>query len=236
MRLGFSTGFMHKKINPCSKRALEICKAVSIGAIEINCIGGLEEGGDSVFNIDPMPLYGFQYVSLHAPSKVRFGLDLETRTLLSKIEEACRALPIEHAVFHPDLIDNWEVLREFDIPYAFENMDHRKHFGTEVEDMKKIFSIMQSAGFVLDLNHCYSIDSSMELAKIMVSEFGDRLCEVHLSGFVEYHEMLCETRQTQIIDALPGFRAPIILESPCNSIHDAKREYDYVFQNLFVHL
>lgn len=235
-RLGFSTGFMHKKINPVSKQAIDICRSASLGAIEINCIGGLEDNGKSIFDINALLLCEFGHVSLHSPSKIRYGDDEPTRQVLAYMQDACRVIPIiKNIVFHPDLVDCWEVLDEFNIPYAFENMDNRKNFGMSVADMEKIFSMQGDADFVLDLNHCFSRDPSMAIAKDMLSEFCDRLCEIHLSGFDGHHALLCETKQEKIMEAMLSTEVPIILESSCNSLSDVKKEFDYVFQYLSNH-
>lgn len=227
MNIGFSTGFLHREIGPISSRALEICREVSAKAIEINCIGGIDEKGDELILIKPQALLGFEHVSIHSPSKVRYGDDNSTCQLLAAIEHVCREIPIHVVVFHPDLVDCWEVLSEFKIPYAFENMDHRKEFGKSILDLKAVF-LHCDAKFVLDLNHCYSMNSSMVTARELIEHFGDRLCEVHLSGFTAYHELLCETLQTEIMDALPEKDVPIILEGDCKSVIDVQREYDYV--------
>lgn len=227
MNIGFSTGFLHKEISPTSIRALEICRTVSTEAIEINCIGGLHENGHSASLIGACDVSGFRQVSLHSPSKVRYGNDASTRDLLAEIQKMCLAIPVKVVVFHPDLVDCWEIFSEFDIPYAFENMDHRKTFGKSVSDLRYVFSRCDS-GFVLDLNHCYSIDPTMATARELIERFGDRLCEIHLSGFAGYHELLCDTLQTGIMDAMPDLDVPIILESGCESVTDVRREYEYV--------
>lgn len=227
MRIGFSTGFMYKTINPISKKALDICRSVSTEAIEINCIGGLSENGEMVTNINSQDLSDFDYVSLHAPSKIRYVDDRSTRRLLAEIKSVCRTMPVDVVVFHPDLVDCWEVFSEFDIPYGFENMDHRKKFGKSVVDLQHVFSCCD-AKFILDLNHCYSIDPTMALAQGFFENFGDRLHEIHLSGFTTYHDLLYETLQDGIMDAIPKRDVPIILESGCKCMVDVQREYDYV--------
>lgn len=227
MRIGFSTGFMHKEVSPVSIKALEICRSVSTEAIEINCIGGLDERGSRLLAIRPEELDGFSYISLHSPSKVRYDNDDPTRSLLAEIEYACQIMPIQIVVFHPDLIDCWEIFSEFKIPCAFENMDFRKKFGRTIPDLQQIFSRCD-ARFVLDLNHCYSVDPTMATAWELIRQFSDRLCEVHLSGFTTYHELLYETLQDEIMDTMPEMDVPIILESGCKSVADVKKEYDYV--------
>lgn len=231
MQIGFSTGFMHKEINPISLKAIEVCKSVSLGAIEINCIGGLIEDSQSIFSLNPFVFNDFKHVSLHAPAKVRYGNNDLTYTLLKGIEIACKNLPINIVVFHPDLIDSWKLLVKFDIPYAFENMDYRKKFGTTVKDLKKVFGKI-NGGFVLDINHCFSIDPEMKAAKDFVKEFGHRLSEIHLSGFSKYHEPLFVTKQFQIMDVIKSLEVPVILEGTCSKVSDVKKEYDFVSEYL----
>lgn len=228
MLVGFSTGFMYKEINPVSMRALNVCKGVSQEAIELNCVKGLSDNGEVITNISSDDLKGFKYVSLHAPTvKIRYKNDTSTHKLLSKLSEICRVLPIKLVVFHPDVVDCWEIFSEYQIPYAFENLDIRKCFGQTVDEMETVFQRLDCK-FVLDLNHCFTIDPTMQIAEKMIKKFGDRLSEIHLSGYTSYHDLLYKTRQIEIMNPLKGINVPIILESCCNNLTDLQKEYDFV--------
>ena len=73
----------------------------------------------------------------------------------------------------------------------------------------------------------------MELAREFIKEFGDRLAEIHLSGYIKYHELIYVTKQREILEAIPELNIPIILEGVCTrEHHDRKREVNYVREYL----
>jgi hypothetical protein len=81
---------------------------------------------------------------------------------------------------------------------------------------------------VLDLNHCFTNDPSMRLAAEMYAAFGKRISMVHISGFEKLHEPLSRTKQLEILTAIPDKNLPIIIESGCDNIEEAKKEYEYI--------
>ena len=111
-------------------------------------------------------------------------------------------------------------------------MDWKQERGKYVDSMQAIFEKID-AGMVLDLNHCYTNDPSMRLAKEMTDEFGTRISQIHLSGFETDHDLLFKTKQTEIMDAIVDKNLPIIIESICETVEDVKAEFKYVKKYLF---
>lgn len=228
MILGFSSGCLYKTHDRLAKETFDIFKSTGANAIEVMCAS--VDNISRLLEISLSDLEGFEYVTLHAPN---LGIvsqeDLESA--LENFEEAQGKFNFKHVVLHPDGIENWEVFSKFNIPWAIENMDQRKESGKDVADMKKVFEEL-NAKMVLDLNHCYVNDSSMELAQDFVEEFKDRIVEIHLSGFETLHEPLFKTKQKEILGAIYDKNIPIIIESGCETVDDVKKEYEYVKNHL----
>lgn len=224
MLLGFSTGSLYKTHELISKEAFEAIRSLGCNAIELNCRNE-DEILKLLTTIKPNDLAGFEYVSLHAPNVV----NVNTLELLQRAQEIFHFKAI---VIHPDEVENWEIFSRFELPFAIENMDWRKERGKYVDSLQTVFEKMDSK-MVLDVNHCFTNDPSMLLAKDMVAEFGSRISQVHLSGFETFHEPLFKTGQVEIMDAIPDKNLPIIIESGCETIEDAKKEFEYVKNYLF---
>lgn len=232
MNVGLTTGFMHKDVNPLSEEAINVCREISLGAIEINCVGGLTRSGVPVSRITRQELDGFGHISLHAPcSKIIYRDDQATRDILAGIQLVCERLPISLVVFHVDNVSSWNPFINLPFNWAIENMDRRKQFGQNHRDLAPIFDRFD-CGFVLDLNHCYTVDPTMKLAEQLIINFQDKIREIHLSGYIDYHEPLFETNQLAILRAIPDKNIPIILEALCKSAADARKEFEYVVKFL----
>ena len=89
---------------------------------------------------------------------------------------------------------------------------------------------------VLDLGHCKSNDKSLANAREMIEKFRDRIMEIHLSGYVIFHEPLHRTHQDDIIELcreLPD--VPIIIESTFeenDTAEDVYNEINYILERL----
>jgi len=237
MIIGLTTGFLYDSSIPCEKQEKSIsqemikkCKKLGCNAIELNCIGGFYDTSlRDLARIDKKDLLGFEHVSIHAPCKgAIFTNNKKTKQVLRLLEAESKRLGINLVVFHPDSIDDWEVFEIFDMPIAIENLDNRKKTFKNIEDMKKAFKLLPNCKFVLDVNHCKTNDSSMKLAQDFIDNFKDRLAEIHVSGFQDYHYPIYKTKQIEILDAIPDSNIPMIIESCCNSLKEAKKEIVYI--------
>ncbi len=210
--LGFSTGALHKtQLSLVDRLALMHslgCNAVELGSIRKDDFIKTEFLSEEVRNM----LKNFDYVSVHSP-KLSYRKDNETLGILDKIELLHYLRPLDLVVFHPDQIVDFSVFDLVSFPVGFENMDSRKSFGRNPEDLDPIFARNTPFKFVLDMNHILSNDPTLQLAKCFLDRFRDRLVQIHLSGYVGYHEPLFMTRQTELIRLAYSLNVPIIIES-----------------------
>lgn len=180
----------------------------------------------------------FAHRSIHAPVKsgdepVTYRDDEPTHALLRNLKWLCEAMRVAVLVVHPDRVEDWNVFKKYKLPICLENMDARKKTARTVADMGK-FLEGNDYGMVLDVNHCFTNDPTMQLSHDLHSSFGQRIREVHLSGFIEpeesakRHAPICETRQEPILRAAKDLAAPIILEGVCKTPEQFKKEFAFV--------
>ena len=227
-KLGFSTGVLHKTHR--TKDALKIMKdlgydTVELGFVKLNRIeeGWLEE-------LSEKDLGGFEHISFHAPV-FNYGKNEGTDYIFKKIEKINNMRKLDAVVFHPDPIEDFGVFHEVNFNVALENMDNRKNSYHKAKDFDEIFSQTNKYKLVLDVNHIYTNDASMELAKSFYQKLKDRIVEIHLSGYAGYHEPLFQTKQVNIIKAVQNIKMPIIIESLL-SLEDLEKERNYILKNL----
>jgi len=224
MLLGFSTGCLYKTHNRLAPATFDIFRQAGCNAIELmwHDFGQTQD----FLKLQSSDLAGFEYVSVHAPIFAEQTPE-EVVEILRILELKHQELHFDLVVMHPDGIMNWNLFRSHDIPFAIENMDNRKTTCRNLEDLQKIFE-QTDFRMVLDVNHCYSNDPSMQLAKNMAVAFSERICEVHLSGFAGYHEPIYQTQQLEILQAIPNKQLPIILESGIAHVEEVEKEFKYV--------
>ena len=225
MLLGFSTVSLYKTHPTISRETFEIFRSIGCNVIQLMCLSD-EDISKLITKITVNDLAGFEYIVLHAPPT---AITINTLELLQKAQNIFHFQAI---VIHPNEIENWEMFARFDLPFSIENMDWRQERGKYVDSLQNIFEKI-NAKMTLDVNHCFTNDPSLHLASEMIAEFGDRISQIHLSGFETGHEMLFKTQQTEIMDAIANKNLPIILESFCETIEDVKNEFEYVKNYLF---
>ncbi|EKE18876.1 MAG: xylose isomerase protein [uncultured bacterium] len=227
MILGFATGDLYKTHDRLAPETFDLFRKMGCNAIELT-IAEMDEA-PRLLELDQKDFAGFRWISIHAPSFDRFDTNsvVKFRQTLEIFEQFCQKVKVNSIVFHPDQIGEWAIFENYTFPVLIENMDWRKEVGKYVDSMKEIFE-KADAPMVLDLNHCYTNDPTMNLAKEMVENFKDRIFEIHLSGFEKGHDPLFLTQQMEILEAIPDKEMPIIIESECDSIEDAKKEFEFV--------
>ncbi len=208
-------------------------KELGCNAIELSLINAEDKKRwADVRALTPQTIDSFEHVSLHAPAKdFIYAHDDSTRYVLEEIQGLYKKLHFKYAIIHPDRVKDWEVFKDYSFPIATENMDDRKEVGKTVESLRSILSNTDMS-LVLDMNHCYVNDRSLNLAAEIYSAFRDRIAQIHLSGFKELHDPLYETKQLDVIKAIPDKNLPIIIESPCPTADVIKAEYEYIKANL----
>ncbi|GEM_PF-1102457 len=130
-------------------------------------------------------LSSFNYLSIHAPfdpvENPRYRNDEFGQKIVLKLKDLVDRLPIEGIVFHPNNIDDFDFLAGIGLPILIENMDIRKNGFKNLDDISKLKD-KYDFGFVLDVEHAFENDPSMELTRDLIGVMGDRLEEVHISG------------------------------------------------------
>lgn len=226
--IGISTGILYRSIPSISQQIMNVCGSLCIDAVELGCIRTKSLLELPNFTV-PDNRSQFNYFSLHAPTDLIYRDDEETKQVLDVIKKTHKRLHFDLVVIHPDIVKDWSVLEDMSFPIGVENSDWRKDFGKTVEDLEKVFlSNRTDFGFVLDVNHCFTNDRSMKLAEELIAQFSDRLCEIHLSGFTNYHEPISVTQQMEILKAVPFGDIPIIIESVCADEEEVWKEYNYI--------
>jgi hypothetical protein len=227
--IGFSHGVLHRILEIYSKEALELYQKCSSEVLEV-CINKMEDL-PKLGTIIPFA-QGFTRKSIHLPVHFTYRSDEKTKQLLDEIASFSRQIQAELLLVHPDLVEDWSVFDLYNENWAIENMDNRKECYKTPEELQTFFEQRPHWKFVLDVNHCFSNDETMKIAKQFLASCGDHLAEIHLSGYTEYHEPLFQTQQESILNVCKPLNVPIVIESTFDQVDDLKREYDYISSRL----
>lgn len=203
------------------------CKALEIG---VNSVSRMKE--DSLMAVPKHLLKEFSWVSMHSPTNIYYDKSPESLQILDQIQAFHDYFPLNLVVIHPDRIKDPSVFESYTFPVGIENMDNRKESFQEPDSLAVLFNNHPSWQFVLDVNHCYTNDKTMVLAAELNSHFQNRLTEIQLSGYTELHDPLSQTKQIEIIKAIPEGSQPIIIESILVDVAQVREEYKYIVQSL----
>ncbi len=169
--VGYSTGALApgdvpRAVALLSRRA----RALELSALR------LDELGPLLAALPGLDLSGFEYVSIHAPS--RFAPSDE-----GPLAEALSAfVPLGYPVIlHPDTIHDFGVWRRLGRGLAIENMDRRKPLGRTTLELGRVFDRLPEASFCFDIGHAHQVDRTMTDAFFLLRELGARLSQVHIS-------------------------------------------------------
>ena len=211
-----------------TKEALGIFRSLGFSIVELGVVGLESVAKGWLDEITPEDLKGFNYVSLHAP-KFNYGDNEGTKAIFAKIERVNKIRELDLVIFHPDSIRSLDVFHRAPFKVAFENMDCRKSSFQTPEELSHV--VMKSENFkaVLDVNHIYTNDPTLQSVPRFYKELGDRIVQTHLSGYTELHDPLYVTKQTQIVAAVKDLTLPIIIESVI-SPNEVEKERSYVLE------
>ena len=170
--IGFSTGAL---AFGDFRRALDMMRPHALGAVELSALRQpeLEPLRAAAAELD---LSQFDYVAVHAPSRVEPGTEGDVVACL--LEFASRKWPI---VAHPDAIRDYSLWQALEGWLCIENMDKRKPVARTVDEIEKVFERLPKASFCLDLGHARQVDTTMTEAYLILKAFGPRLRQVHVS-------------------------------------------------------
>lgn len=172
----------------------------------------------------------FLHCSLHAPEHI-YQDNESSHIILQAIEKICSELSIKNIVVHPDTVVDRSVFQQYKhLPFSIENMDDRKKSCRSVEDIQKILDENSNFWFTLDLQHCFTNDPTMQLAKDFHKVLWHKIVQYHLSWYhPDYlHYPLFKTLQNEIIASLENRDIPIIIESTFDHQDELHKEIEYI--------
>ena len=222
MILGLSTGVLIDSTNLKFEEIIDFYKQIGCDAIELSPQHWRSATKES--------LKDFKYISVHAGAKFSYDHNDATRQEMKDLEGKHKEIGFQCVVIHPPFMKDWSVLKEYHLPWVVENMDNTNTMGTTPEEVLE-YAKQAGCNVVLDLNHCFTHDPSMQLADKFYEVLGDRIKELHLSGYgadtdAERHIPLHITKQLQIIKKVKDL--PIIGEPSGGTKESLREEFEYL--------
>lgn len=225
--LGFSTASLYRIYPRASKENIQLCRELGSNILALHCH---IKNFDMMDKLERKDFKDFKFLTFHLPGGIKkdhIENNKESIDFLKRVKGFHDKLKFDAIVVHPDTIEDWDLLKSFDMPFSVENMDERKTIGKTLESMKEIMSD-NDFKVTLDVNHCYVNDPSMELDDEFWNEFKNRISHFHLSGYKTRHDPLVVTKQKELIEFVKDKNRPIIIESNCESIEQAREEIEYI--------
>mgnify|MGYP006288328943 CR=1 FL=1 len=164
----------------------------------------------------------YKYISFHAPTDSENEKDLVER--LQGLADQDVSI-----VAHPDSMRDVPQWRKLGDRLCIENMDSRKSTGRTAKELRPFFEQLPEARLCFDVGHAKQVDPTMTEASRILSEFGDRLAQVHMSevnGKGKHFAMSFIARRAFESFAEELSSVPVILESPMNSEAGIRTEID----------
>lgn len=170
--IGFSTGALALGDY---RRGMEMLAGRNVRAVELSALRENELAG-LMAGVDDLDLSAYDYVSVHAPSRLTTMREAAVAEMLRPCIE--KRWPV---IVHPDAIGDHGCWRDFGDLLCIENMDKRKPTGRTVAELQPHFDALPEASLCLDLGHARQVDSTLGVARRILEEYGDRLTQIHLS-------------------------------------------------------
>lgn len=213
-RYGFSTGALAHGDFRSALVALadSDCDAVELSALREDEVAAL------IAAVPTLDLSRFQAISFHIPSRL-------CRMSEARLIELIDQLPHGWLIIaHPDLPLSDPGWQDLGGRLCLENMDQRKPIGRDLREMQQVFRRFPDATFCCDLGHARQVDPTMTVAAELLTEFRDRVRQIHLSEVDDRskHRPLSRTAVAgihRIAQLVPS--CPVILEAeiPRSAIH-----------------
>jgi hypothetical protein len=224
--IGFSTGAL-AYADFC--KALAMLRNTDVRVVELSALREAELP-PLLAAIGTLDLSQFAYISVHAPSA--FLPESEPKIVEGLHELSQRGWPI---IVHPDAIVEHKMWRQLGQSLCIENMDKRKPVGRSANEMKRVFDMLPEASFCFDIGHARQFDSTMTEAYLLLTEFRNKLRQVHVSevntrskhDVISYASILAFR---EVAHLLPP-DVPLILETP-TAPDDLQLEMDRVREAL----
>lgn len=228
MKLGFSTGCLWRDAS--TKQSIQLIKDTGSNALELGFIRFERMQPGWLDGLTTEDFAGFEWFSFHAP-KITYGRNEETEYVFAELKKLHKIRPLDCIVVHPDIVEDFTIFQETDLPFAFENMDKDKKTFQTPEELDELTRKYGFKKFVLDVNHVFTHDPTMELTKRFYDLLADRIVEIQVSGYETLHDPLAVTKQAIIVEAIQGTDIPIIDEAgmPPKLL---KAERDFILEHL----
>lgn len=213
--IGFTTGSLYRSEIPFDE-VIKLYYSLGADAIELSFATPNQLFDYQLSEQSAEDIKKFTSISIHAPWKeVRYDDNPNTNRIIEKLRLLCNKFPVRGIVLHPNIIDNFEMLDQSGLPFLLENMDRRKSYGIHPEQFRELKK-KYNFGFVLDVEHAYEHDPSMQLAREFIDVMGDRLKHMHISGCNEseiHTSTYCAVNKEAVTEILKlGLSVPKILE------------------------
>lgn len=207
---GFSTGSLALGD---FRRALQMLAKVNAGITALELSALRESELDPLLDaLGTLDLSSYEYVSLHAPSRIETGSEQRIRERLMEVD------PAVLIVLHPDAVGRLSDWKPFGRRLCVENMDKREPSGRTAAELEEVFRQVPEASFCFDIGHARQVDPTMIEARLILGQFSDRLKQVHVSevSTASRHHRLSygATVAFQDVAHLIPENVPLILETP----------------------
>lgn len=170
--IGFSTGALARGD---FRRGLALQQRLQgLDAVELSALRDTELE-PLVAAANTLELSKYQYVSVHAPSRLATLNEEQAFELLLRLPSTWTI------VAHPEILITPALWRRLGSRLCIENMDNRKTAGRNVGELRALFNTYTEASFCLDVGHARQIDPTMAVALTMAYEFAPRLRQLHVS-------------------------------------------------------
>ena len=207
LTIGFSTGAL---AHGDFARALQWLEGTFTEAIELSALRARELPAllAALPTLRGKLQHRYSYISVHAPT------DFVNETDLVRQLSAVAALGW-NIVAHPDTMRDAALWRSLGHSLCIENMDSRKETGRTVSELSKFFDVLPEARLCFDIAHARQFDPTMTEAACILSAFGNRLVQIHLSevdgtGHHFAMSLAAKLAYTPFLEVLS--KVPIILE------------------------
>ena len=207
--IGFSTGAL---AYADFEKALAMLQSTKIDVVELSALREVELA-PLIAALAALDLSQFAYISVHAPSL--FPTDREPQIIDMLHTIAAREWPV---IVHPDTIHDHKRWRQLGSAVCIENMDKRKPIGRSADELKRVFDLIPDASFCFDIGHARQFDSTMTEAYLLLTAFGSKLRQVHVSevGTNSKHDVISSASVLafrEVAHLIP-VNVPLILETP----------------------
>lgn len=227
--------------------AVEFCIGTSLEPTDVRVASMLEEKSQPF--VTTTGSVAWHYRSLHLPD---YKPDVKPATQAEMARKIAVSQVASTMLIHPLKIEGEYPIGYYDqlssqgrgsgIRFAIENMDKNKPNGFLLRELKKLVETCDLA-FVLDVQHAYEHDSSMQYAQDLFHAMRGRISHLHVSGETQdnNHCLLHRARNAkplveflgEIFASLGDQPCPIILEGQYQTANDIAEEIAFIRKEVY---